>query len=175
MPSSNPYNISQIVEWITEIDPKSVLDCGVGFGKYGFLAREYTDIRHGRYYKKDWQVQIDGCEIYHRYEYEIYNYIYDHVFFVDVLECIEQKRNYDLVLLCDIVEHFHKPDAMQLINSAIKYNNNVIISTPNGYIAQGEWQGNKHEIHKCGFEEKDFEKWNVRELKNIKNKLTVWI
>jgi len=67
MPSSQIANISTITGWIAEIQPASILDVGVGFGKYGVLAREYTDVRAGRYRRGEWKVTIDGIEIYSPY------------------------------------------------------------------------------------------------------------
>ncbi len=43
MPTSHLYQISDILEIISLIRPRSVLDVGVGFGKYGLLAREYLE------------------------------------------------------------------------------------------------------------------------------------
>jgi hypothetical protein len=41
MPTSHPHQLNQIVELIMLTDPHSLLDVGIGFGKYGVLAREY--------------------------------------------------------------------------------------------------------------------------------------
>ena len=36
--------ITDIMQLITIANPKSILDIGVGFGKYGYLSREYLEI-----------------------------------------------------------------------------------------------------------------------------------
>ncbi len=38
-----------MIDWLVELQPRSVLDIGVGFGKWGFLAREYLDVNAERY------------------------------------------------------------------------------------------------------------------------------
>jgi len=44
MPTSHPFQLDDIVQLIIETAPLSILDIGVGFGKYGLLAREYLEI-----------------------------------------------------------------------------------------------------------------------------------
>ncbi|MBA7677027.1 hypothetical protein ES703_85275 [subsurface metagenome] len=39
MPTSYYSQLNEIMELIVLTDPKSILDVGVGFGKYGFLSR----------------------------------------------------------------------------------------------------------------------------------------
>ena len=48
MPSSQYYHISKIMEMIISLNPKSVLDIGSGFGKFGVLCREYLELWDGR-------------------------------------------------------------------------------------------------------------------------------
>ena len=67
MPTSNPKIISPILDYISKNTPASVLDIGIGFGKWGALIREYTDVIHYRFYQEEWQVLIHGIEIHDRY------------------------------------------------------------------------------------------------------------
>ena len=65
MPSSRPNAIPTTVHVVRQLDPASILDVGVGFGKWGLLFREYTDIRASetdshRYQKAAWKIRIDG-------------------------------------------------------------------------------------------------------------------
>ena len=41
MPTSQPYQLGAIMELVVRAQPKSVLDVGVGFGKYGYLVRSH--------------------------------------------------------------------------------------------------------------------------------------
>jgi len=47
MPTSHPFQLDDIVQFIIETAPQSILDIGVGFGKYGVFAREYLGPTHG--------------------------------------------------------------------------------------------------------------------------------
>jgi ubiquinone/menaquinone biosynthesis C-methylase UbiE len=44
MPTSYLNNIPDIITAIKSQNPKSILDVGCGFGKYGFLIREYLEL-----------------------------------------------------------------------------------------------------------------------------------
>ena len=48
MPTSDMHNIVPILTIMQHLQPRSVLDIGCGFGKYGVLLREYLDIWHER-------------------------------------------------------------------------------------------------------------------------------
>jgi hypothetical protein len=54
MPTSHPYQLNEIIDLAMKVDPKSVLDVGVGFGKYGVLLREYLELWDGRDRYRDW-------------------------------------------------------------------------------------------------------------------------
>ena len=62
MPSSAPNQINQIVQLMMIVKPQSLLDIGIGFGKFGFLAREYLELWDRRNKYDDWQRRIDGIE-----------------------------------------------------------------------------------------------------------------
>ena len=49
MPTSHHTYISDVITWVRKLQPKTVLDVGVGFGKWGHLFREYLDVMHGRF------------------------------------------------------------------------------------------------------------------------------
>lgn len=162
MPSSQPDNISTIVKWITEIDPASILDVGVGFGKYGVLAREYTDLRHGRYYRKDWKVVIDGIEIFDPYVNPVWD-IYDRVFCEDAVELLHHLKNYELVLLCDVIEHFEKSVGHAVLAECRRMATRaVIVSTPVIRYPQDPMHGNEHERHRSEWCQEDFPGFTFR-------------
>ena len=66
MPTSVPYCVPVIASIARQLRPKSVLDVGVGFGKYGYLFREYLDVwdMHSvrDYERRRWTTRIEGIE-----------------------------------------------------------------------------------------------------------------
>src|SRR5687767_1397928 len=106
MPTSYMKAISTIMETVVEVNPESILDIGVGFGKYGLLCREALDIPVGKYHKSAWNIRIDGIEIFEEYRNPVHDYVYDKVYYGNVNELIDSLSDYDLILLIDVLEHF---------------------------------------------------------------------
>ena len=153
MPTSDPTLIHDMVRIICIIKPKKVLDIGCGFGKWGFLCREFTDIIANRYNPKDWQVQIDAIEIFKDYITPVHNYIYDNITIGDIRKMIIV--DYDLIILGDVLEHMTKEEALKVLEDCRKSGKNVVISTPKGYMPQGKVLDNENERHIFGFEMKE--------------------
>src|ERR1051325_10519734 len=106
MPSSRPNTIPTVINLVRQLRPRSILDIGVGFGKWGHLFREYTDINESerdpaRYPRSGWQVRIDGIEGHAPYVTEMHRYIYNEVHLGDAMELLPRLPIYDLVFLGD--------------------------------------------------------------------------
>jgi hypothetical protein len=166
MPTSHPYQINEIVGLIIYTNPKSILDIGTGFGKYGFLSREYLELYDGRENCHDWKRQIDGIEAFQEYINPIHEKIYNHIFIgnaFDVLPTLDTK--YDLILLIDVLEHFDYKDGIRLLEICQKIGRNLIISTPLNIGHQICSFGNAFETHKF--------QWKKNHFKKNKNKFFV--
>lgn len=142
MPTSEPKAISFILEKIMEFKPKSVLDIGVGFGKWGVLCREYLDVWGAKEYN-NWKTRIDGVEVHGAY-WNPCHQIYNHISYKNVMDILDVVCEYDLVLLIDVLEHLKKSDGVKLLKRIGKH---YIVSTPNGNYPQGEVFNNKYESH----------------------------
>jgi len=59
--------------------PRSVLDIGAGFGKYGALLRETLNIATG-YHKDQRKMRIEGAEAFPDYLNPIHSYAYNHLY-----------------------------------------------------------------------------------------------
>jgi hypothetical protein len=153
--------ISTIVGVVMQLSVRTVLDVGVGFGKYGSLAREYTDIRSQRYEKRQWQTVIHGVEPFKPFaDQEHLWYIYDMIFNEDIETFLKRKvlMHYDLVFLCDVIEHIEKNAALKVIDDLTKIGSNLIITLPKGEFPQGSIFGNDWEEHRST--------WNIGDIKN---------
>lgn len=160
MPTSHLYQLNQITEAITFLQPKSVLDIGVGFGKYGLLMREYLEIwgENGNY--SNWKVKIDGVEIYESYILPHHHHIYNEIFIGNVLDILPKNNHkYDLILLIDVLEHFTYEDGIKLLEHCQKQADNIIISTPWDIGTQGECFDNKYEKHLFQWKKEHFRKF----------------
>lgn len=158
VPTSFLYQLNQIMDLIVRSNPESVLDIGVGFGKYGFLSREYLELWDGRKTYGDWKKRIDGIEVFESYLTPVHDYIYDRIYVgnaLDVLPTIETK--YDLVLLIDILEHFEYEEGVRILEQCMGVGRNVLIATPKDIHSGDETFGNPYQAHKFQWERKHFE------------------
>lgn len=153
MPVSHTYQISTIMESIILCNPKSILEIGIGFGKYGVLCYERLNLWWHGLTKEDYKIKkikIDGIEIYEDYKNPLYNFIYDDIFFGNAIDLIPKFKNksYDLILLIDVLEHFSQEDGIKLLNECKRVSNNILISTPKDIGSQTQHFGNESECHK---------------------------
>ncbi len=155
MPTSHRYQLNEIVDLIMRVNPQTMLDVGVGFGKYGVLAREYLELLDGRKQYHDWQRRIEGMEVFADYITPLHHYIYDHVYIGDAAELLpEMKSSYDLVLLIDVLEHFTREQGTAVLYSCLRIGRNVIVSTPRQFFRQ-EGFGNPYEQHHSHWQQTD--------------------
>jgi len=67
--------------------------------------------------------------------------------------------SFDCVLASDLIEHLSKEEGIKLILLMEKIaKEKVIIFTPNGFLPQGEYDKNPHQVYKSG--------WTASEMKN---------
>jgi len=173
MPSSRPNIIPVVINLLRQLQPDSILDVGVGFGKWGHLFREYTDILEAerdpeRYRRENWRVQIDGIEGFPAYITDMHRFLYNKIYTGDALEVIKKLGTYDLVFMGDVIEHLEKEAGMELLRQAIAHSHKaVIVSTPKYDTNQGSLCGNELERHRSVWREKDFHLFNVATVKTI--------
>ena len=154
MPSSRYAHIPMILDIVRELDPSSILDVGIGFGKWGHLFREYTDIASSaadpeRYSRVNWRVNIDGIEGYPPYITEMHRFIYNEIHVGDMCRVITDVPLYDVVFLGDVLEHVEKHTGQTLVAQCIQHARKaVIITTPAKETSQGALCGNELEVHR---------------------------
>jgi tetratricopeptide (TPR) repeat protein len=134
---------------IISTQPESVLDVGVGFGRWGFLCRELLDVFGGRVRKGQWRARIEGVEIYEAYIQDHQRYIYDKIHIGDAKEVVPTLGEYGVVIIGDMLEHLGKDDAWGLFRSALdRAKIGLILNIPigEGWL-RNEVSENKYEDH----------------------------
>lgn len=154
MCSSYPENIHVIIHAIADAKPESVLDIGVGNGKYGFLIKEYFSERNG---PNSWPhiKKLGGVEAHEGY-IQSHHSIYKPLMIGDVFK--KKIPKYDLYLLVDVLEHWPKDKARELIEKLMK-NGKVLISTPK-IVETQEVAENPYEKHVSQWYPGDFTRYN---------------
>lgn len=138
MPTSEYAQIPKVVEVIARLAPRTVLDVGAGYGKYGVLAREYAPV-----------TRVDAIDANApRYP------VYDHVYLGDLRQIDAllpaEAPHYDLALFLDVIEHLDKPEAYALTDQLVRRCRRVLITTPWGFRPQ-EIPGMPFETHRSGW------------------------
>jgi hypothetical protein len=160
MPTSHYDQLNQIMELVSLTKPKKLLDIGVGFGKYGFLSREYLELWHGSGKYDHWVTQIDGIEAFEKYLTPVHEYIYDRIYVGNALDVLPTLGDrYDLVLIIDVLEHFNHADGLKLLTACRERAENILISVPKNWRRQEAAFGNEYEIHRFHWRERHFEQF----------------
>ncbi|MFH0814330.1 MAG: hypothetical protein V2A69_16055 [Pseudomonadota bacterium] len=157
MPSSTWVHISKVCDLIWQYrQAKTVLDCGPGFGRWGFLVREILDVFRGRY--DLWSVSISCVEIFELYIQDHHRAIYDEIIIRDALEFLRSQPKFDLIIAGDILEHFAKDAGKKFLDLAYKAAQMaLIVCVPLGPdYPQKQTLGNKDEAHRAVWELKEF-------------------
>lgn len=179
MPSSRPNHIPAVLGVMLRLEPSSVLDIGTGFGKWGVLIREYTDIRLSerepeRYDRENWRVRIDGIEGFRRYLTPVHDYVYDHVHVGDMRDVIDGLGTYDMILLGDVIEHVEKAEGEALLRKCLDHcSGAVVVSTPAVFREQGEACGNVLETHRSFWTSGDFARFPGARTRVVANDVLV--
>lgn len=156
MPSSDPSTVGWFAYWLTTLQPKKILDVGIGFGRYGFMIREFLEVWNNRYHKKDWTIRIDGIEIFEDYITPIHEYLYDNIHITDIRQFCKNCEKYDLIILGDVIEHMPRNDGFKIIDILKKKCRWMIIQTPLGFMLQPPVFDNMYEEHVSSYNVSDF-------------------
>ena len=158
MSTSNWQNISYNIELVKRLDPKSILDIGVGFGRWGILFREFLEVWGDNNISGKWKRKIDGVEIFPGYIKPYHQYFYDNIYLEDALSFIGKTKNrYDLINCGDVIEHFEKKKALIFINDCLQKSDYLLINIPVGdNWKQGAVNNNQYESHLSEWSKSDF-------------------
>lgn len=150
MPTSPYAHLYSLVEYLNGLRPQSILDIGLGNGKLGFIARDYLDVMLGeRYHRRQWQLQLDGIEVFGDYIQDHQRAIYSDIYIGDAFDVIDRLGQYDMIILGDVLEHFDKQKGSEFLDKCFSHANKAISL----FIPLGDgWQqeaiyGNSYETH----------------------------
>jgi 2-polyprenyl-3-methyl-5-hydroxy-6-metoxy-1,4-benzoquinol methylase len=177
LPSSNPDQINEIMQLILFLRPDSVLDVGTGFGKYGFLCREYLEIYYGSEKYNDWQKRIDGIEACAEYITPLQKQIYDNIYIGDANDVLPRLDSaYDLALIINLLEHLSYEAGMKLLDEVRKKAMHIIVSTPKQLKSKRkEKYGNKYEAVRFQWESRHFDHFPQKFIIKNPNKWILYI
>ena len=169
MGTSNWQNISYNIDLIRKLDPQTILDVGAGFGRWGFLFREFLEIWDGARYDGNWQRIIDAVEIYPGYIKDYHRYFYNNIYIEDAAAFIESTRNrYDLINFGDVIEHLDKHAGIKMLENALTKSRYVLVNVPIGkFWPQEGTPDNPFEAHRSIWYNNDFTKYKYYKIKTF--------
>jgi rRNA maturation protein Nop10 len=157
MPSSHPFQLNEIMELVIEANPGKLLDIGIGFGKYGFLAREYLELWDPDAVYGSFKRQIDGIEAFESYITPLHRLVYSNIYTGDAKQVLPSlTERYDLILMIDVFEHFCYEDGLKVLEECRRCGKNILISVPRQMSVQDDIYGNPYETHRYNWKRKDF-------------------
>ena len=164
MPTSKPLFLNQFCDLIMLKRPRTILDVGFGYGKFGFLAREFSDAWN--FPQESWNgekfehvAKIEGIEIYEKYINDLHREIYDEIHVGDVIDILPKLPNYDFIIAADVIEHFEKQAAVGLMDTLRNKSKTAVVITPVRVLMYGAYYGNVYETHRCQFSREELEKY----------------
>ncbi len=153
MPSSRFETIPLVLDFVTRMQPKSILDLGIGTGKFGMLFREYLDVWKVDKPYNERVLTLIGVEAFEEYDNPVWE-VYDKVYVKNIFDILDELPPVDLLFLGDVIEHFTKEDGKRLLERLdYKY---AIIVTPLKVSSQTEVYNNPYEKHISSWTKDDF-------------------
>jgi hypothetical protein len=159
---SDASNVPFVAMELQRLNPRSILDVGVGFGKWGIVAREYLEAWQGRFRREEWKVRIEGIEIFDDYRNPVWDAAYDKIHIGDANRLVPALGQFDVGLICDVIEHIDKSTGRELLNQLLGHCRTVIVTTPISFWPQEEEHGNPHQKHLCLWRSEDFDGYSGR-------------
>ncbi len=148
MPQSDPLALGLIMQILGSLNPTSIIELGVGLGKYGFMIRENLEVSQGRLERADWRIKLHGIEVCTRYRNPIHDWAYENMHWDDLRTILAKATDcYDVLLAVDVIEHLEKADGLRMLEWAIKNARYSLISTPRYFWRQEALFDNPYEKH----------------------------
>ncbi|GJM27024.1 MAG: hypothetical protein DHS20C16_34390 [Phycisphaerae bacterium] len=178
MAASAPYAIPVIANAVRQIQPTSILDVGVGFGKYGVLFREYVDVwsakNAGETKRGGWRMRLEGIEVFQDYLSPLHDYIYDQIHIGEAESVIDGLGQYDVIFMGDVLEHFTKDAGRRMIEKLYEHANKCVLLTyPHDAQKRDGILGNPAEAHLSTWSGSDFEQFPQMAYTVLENRADV--
>lgn len=142
-----------------QIQPKRVVDVGVGFGRWGMILREFGEVWFGRVLPGQWEIDVEGIEAFEGSVVDYHRQFYNRIHIGDALEVLPGlDGDWTLAILGDVLEHFYKSDGERLLGDLVERADYVLVNLPLGEDwPQEDMYENPYEEHKAVWDLEDFD------------------
>jgi hypothetical protein len=154
----SPYQDTvYILEFINNLNPRSILDVGAGFGRWGFLCRCHFAGGTSLAIKPGQTLQIDAVEAFEPNVNPVYSAVYNRTFLGDAREVLQGLGEYDVIICSHMIEHLEKPEGWDLIETMRKRARMaLILGLPFNDPLREPIEGNEFEAHRSVWTAGDF-------------------
>ncbi len=146
MPIGSYAAVPWLAETLIRARPHSVLDLGLGFGGGGSTVREWLDLG-----VRPWKTYLVGVEVWADYRNPVWD-VYDAIYVQTIEQFLQtNSERFEMVLLCDVLEHFDKPAGHKLLDavkSHVSPRGCFLVVTPAAFFPQSAVYGNEWERHR---------------------------
>lgn len=156
--TSTLYSTEWMVDQLRTLDPRSIVDVGCGWGRWGFLAREFLELWEHRFTPREWQLRIDAIDVHPGTWTPVHEHVYDRCFETDI-RTWEPDRGYDVAIACDVIEHLPKDDGLAVLERLKDLCGAVLLGLPLGWGTRQGFDGNPYEAH--------LSSWEVAEVTDV--------
>jgi hypothetical protein len=126
---SDRDHISAAFAWIREMNPSSILDIGVVFGKWGYVDREeFFDAWRGDRVGSEWKPRL--VAIGDTGPHSDSGHMYDDIMVGDALDRIHDVGLFDLVITGGVLEHLTRVQADCMLVNASAIAKAVLVVAP---------------------------------------------
>src|SRR5712692_5508659 len=143
-------SLSQILNAIPP-DATSIVDVGCGRGIIGALCRIYRE--PARLVGIDsYQPSLDFCDRHKLYDQCVR-------WELQKLPMPFDEKEFQVAICVEVVEHLPRDEAASLLRELARIAKRVIVTTPNVFFEQPDYDGNPHQAH--------LSRWTVRDFRKI--------
>jgi len=163
MPISSHAIIPYIVEEVLKVQPKRVLDVGIGNGIYGALIYNYASTLLKEI------PRLIGIEPWEGYKNHLWE-VYDEIHMKPVQEFTTHYK-FELIIMADVIEHLNLNEGhkqIKRLQAMLSSGGVMIVSTPSIFVAQSTYKGNVLEEHKCLWTPEKFKAHGFRAIPEYK-------
>jgi predicted O-methyltransferase YrrM/SAM-dependent methyltransferase len=159
MGTSNWQHLPYCIDVLMAVNPRRVLDVGVGFGRWGAMTREFCELWQERVLPNSWLVRVEGIEAFPGQLGDWQRSLYNQIHIGDARKLLPKlPGDRDLIIFGDVLEHFEKSEARELLNLCLDKSEYILINIPIGAgYDQTERYGNPYEAHLSLWETADFQ------------------
>jgi 2-polyprenyl-3-methyl-5-hydroxy-6-metoxy-1,4-benzoquinol methylase len=160
------------------VNPRTLLDVGCGFGKVGFLAREYLGLWNAPDHNKHKLQKLDAIEAWEPYIGDLQRLIYDKITIGDIRTLCATIPTYDMIVMAEVLEHLGKQDGVMVLRALQERAEKCLtVTTPMRVENQGAKHSNPFEVHRSQWDVPDFEALGCSECaanKEVKHYIVHW-